>query len=576
LPVPARKLLDSRRPVNLIPAPFDDKPAWLSRRDSTAACLEAQNIIEGVFEFHGQKRAYPDNIQWRNPVGDYLWDRQLHSFGYLDSFRCYAEDRDRAERTIIHAKKLMRDWVSRCPYPHMPGWHSEVISRRLVYWVKFLIDFPDDKDTDLWESLSQQATCLLKNVETYLPGEQLIENGIALAMAGLYFHEGDGPRRWLDAGMGIISQQIPVQVLPGGGHFERSPMYACVLIEGLINCYNLLKARKMQPVWLVKHLNAMTQRMAHLLHPDGDIPLLNDSALGHASHPVDVLEYARTSFDFRTAPHTRACEDDGYHTFSDQKMFLVLDNGPLGADVMPSHGHADALSYELSIGHKRVIVDSGVFGYHSDDLRAYCRGTSAHNTVTVDFQDQSDVWDSFRVGRRARATAPIIFEGDEFSSIVGGHDGYRTLPGAVMHYRTLIHVPRQFFIISDRLAGTHRHRLESHIHLAPGLQAEWRDERVLVVEQGRTILQIVPFRVDVMQKSFGWYCQRFGRKESNLHLVFAVNEDLPYRFGYFLVSSDAPVKATTCFEGEASTYTVEFEGRAPVLIRGLESRFTMG
>jgi len=577
LPAPARKLLGSRRPAHLIPEPIleENKPAWLSRRDRTAASIEAQNIIEGTFDFHNQKQIYPKSIRWRNPVGNYLWDYELHSFRYLDSFRCLAEDGDALDHVVMHAKTLMRDWVANCRYPHMPGWHSEVLSRRLANWTRFLIDFPEDTDIDLHDSLAEQATCLEHNIETFLPGVQLLENGIALAMTGLYFHKGDAPRRWLDEGMQILSRQLSVQVLPGGGHFERSPMYACHLLEGLINCYNLLKARKMQPVWLTMTMKAMAQRISKLLHPDGDIPLLNDSALGQTSHPIDILEYARNSFDFRLCPPEEKVEEDGYFVFSDAKMFLVIDNGPLGPDFLPSHGHADNLSYEMSIGKKRVIVDSGVFSYASDDLRTYCRGTSGHNTVVVDFCDQSDVWSAFRVGRRAKPLPPVVFESDELSAFTGGHDGYRSLPGAVIHRRSLLHVPRRFYVISDCVSGSRPHRLESHIHLAPGLKADWQDDRVLVTDQGKTILQVLPFGTDVMQKSFGWYCPRFGVKESNLHIVFAVASELPYRFGYFLVPDDADLKATATFDGESSLYSVQIEGQPPIVIRGLDTRFSM-
>ena len=52
-----------------------------------------------------------------------------------------------------------------------------------------------------------------------------------------------------------------------------------------------------------------------------------------------------------------------------------------------------------------MIVDAGVFEYQAGMWRDFMRGTAAHNTLLVDGQDQSEVWGSFRVGRRARVHA---------------------------------------------------------------------------------------------------------------------------------------------------------------------------
>ena len=52
------------------------------------------------------------------------------------------------------------------------------------------------------------------------------------------------------------------------------------------------------------------------------------------------------------------------------------------------HGHCDALSVILNVNGKNLLIDPGTYTYTGDqEWRAYFRGSSAHNTVTVDEQD---------------------------------------------------------------------------------------------------------------------------------------------------------------------------------------------
>ncbi len=50
---------------------------------------------------------------------------------------------------------------------------------------------------------------------------------------------------------------------------------------------------------------------------------------------------------------------------------------------------------------ERLIVDPGAFSYDRDARREYDRSTAAHNTVCIDRENSTEVWDIFRVGRRA-------------------------------------------------------------------------------------------------------------------------------------------------------------------------------
>ena len=42
-----------------------------------------------------------------------------------------------------------------------------------------------------------------------------------------------------------------------------------------------------------------------------------------------------------------------------EQMFAIFDVAPLGPDYLPGHGHADTLSFELSLFGHRFITNSG-------------------------------------------------------------------------------------------------------------------------------------------------------------------------------------------------------------------------
>src|SRR5690606_18932694 len=135
------------------------------------------------------------------------------------------------------------------------------------------------------------------------------------------------------------------------------------------------------------------------------IVLFNDAALNVAPRTEELLRYAeRLGIAVPQPPSERLVRlsSSGYHRACVGDAVAFLDAAPLGPDYLPAHGHADTLTFELSLGRRRVIVASGVSTYEPGPERSRQRGTPAHNTITVDGRDSSEVWASFRVGRRAR------------------------------------------------------------------------------------------------------------------------------------------------------------------------------
>ena len=81
----------------------------------------------------------------------------------------------------------------------------------------------------------------------------------------------------------------------------------------------------------------------------------------------------------------------GYISAYLNKTKIIFDAANIGPEYNPGHGHADTLSFELSIGNERVFVNSGISHYENNKLRVMQRGTASHNTVEINDSNSSQV-----------------------------------------------------------------------------------------------------------------------------------------------------------------------------------------
>ncbi len=337
------------------------------------------------------------------------------------------------------------------------GWESYPISLRIVNWIKWA--FADNRlSENAIQSLAVQARYLSKRLEFHLLGNHLFANAKALLFAGLFF-DGDEAEQWLRKGMDILAHEVGEQILPDGGHFERSPMYHGLILEDLLDLVNIFRVygKEVPGDWLDACVR-MRAWLKVMSHPDGGIVLFNDAALGIGPAWRELEAYAaRIDLDRREygiRPVSRF-PDTGYIRCEEKDAVLFLDVGPIGPDYIPGHGHADTLNFELSLFGRRVLGDSGTSTYEKDGERQRQRGTAAHNTVTVDGLDSSEVWGGFRVARRARPLDLKIEEngdGEKGVRVSCIHDGYLRLPGKVIHNREWL-LGDNRLLVTDRIKG---------------------------------------------------------------------------------------------------------------------------
>jgi uncharacterized heparinase superfamily protein len=252
--------------------------------------------------------------------------------------------------------------------------------------------------------------------------------------------------------------------LEDGGHFERSIMYHQIMLFRILDCWNMMKINlSFKPIAENEiSLNLIEKILSFLqtiTFQNGDIPLVNDAAKNIAPTTKQLTEYANQLNIKGSAVKLSA---SGYRKFSNERYELLVDVGNIAPDYLPGHAHADTLSFVLYVNQKPFIVDTGTSTYENNEIRQSERSTSAHNTVQIGNFEQSEMWSSFRVGRRAKAT--ILSENEH--QITAIHDGYKQL--GIIHERTFI-ADYQQVIIKDKIIGTAKYPQKAFLHFHPSV-----------------------------------------------------------------------------------------------------------
>ena len=420
------------------------------------------------FRFLSSEREICTPADWNRRDWPQLWLYNLHYFDDLAA--------DCAAARAAWHRRLIARWIGENPPATGVGCDPYPTSLRIVNWIKWLLT-GNNPDAAMLQSLAVQARWLARRIEWHLFANHLLANAKALVFAG-HFFAGREAAAWLQRGLTILDDQLPVQILADGGHFERSPMYHATILEDLLDLINLAALLPgLVPAATVERWHATARHMgtwlAAMTHPDGGIAFFNDAALGIAPPARDLAAYAeRVGLPSPEPPTTsvHAMPESGYLRVRHADATAILDLAPVGPDYQPGHAHADTLSFELSLGAERVIVNGGTSVYGTGPDRQRQRGTAAHSTVEVDGADSSEVWAGFRVARRARAFGVRIAESGGTIAVAASHDGYRRLGGGAVHTRTWRFRERRL-AVADTISGRYRTAV-ARFHLHPAVTAE--------------------------------------------------------------------------------------------------------
>jgi uncharacterized heparinase superfamily protein len=417
---------------------------------------------------------------WQHRDKPLLWRFHLH---YWDWAWGLAADPDAGRAAAVFAR-LWRSWQAANPFGLGDAWYPYPAALRAWSWCGLHRDLVTGSDIEpaFIGELAAHAGFLRRHLESDVLGNHLIKDLKALVGLAVFF----GDDQLLQRARRRVARQVRDQVLPDGGHYERSPAYHCQVLADLIDIDALLRAAGRAGI---PDITAAIVRMrcwlGAVLGPDGTLPMLGDG------YPVaEGLIAALGPVPPGGDPGLVTMPGTGLVRATAGEWHLLADVGAPGPAALPGHAHAGTLGCLVHVNRTPLLIDTGTSTYAPGTVRDYERSTAAHNTAEVDGANSTEVWGAFRAGRRARVHGVRARATADGITIEAGHDGFRGLPGHPYHHRRWT-LNAAELRVDDVITGTGRHAVAVRWHLAPGSTVEANRAGAAVTGAGAAL------RVDV-------------------------------------------------------------------------------
>lgn len=521
-------------------------------------------------------------------VGDikYLWEPSRHAelITLAEAWHL-----TRHPRYADGCRMLLDSWIEQCPCPLGAHWTSSLEHAvRLIHW-SFAWHLLGGDQAPLFATPAGQSfkerwlTAVFQQcrfIAGHFSRHSSANNHLIGELTGLFVAATTWPlwpqsHGWSNIAHRELEQQALLQNGADGVNREQAVWYHHEVADMLLLAGVVGRATGREftaPFW--QRIEAMLEFIASIMDLAGNVPAYGDSddaIIARLDPAPDVHVYrsllatgavlfGRTEFKHKAArfddksrwllgddaaarfaalaapavpgPPRREFPQAGYYVLGSafetaDEVRIVADAGPLGYLSIAAHGHADALSFTLSVAGQELLIDPGTFAYHTQrKWRDYFRGTAAHNTVRVDGQDQSVSAGNFLWLAHARARATHFETTQQFDRLLAEHDGYRRLRDPVVHRRELRldHATTTLTVI-DELFCQGSHQVEIFWHFAPDCSVSHTGNRVVAAASGTSLsLESPPALLCELARGretppLGWVSPRFDTRMPSHTLV---------------------------------------------------------
>jgi uncharacterized heparinase superfamily protein len=460
----------------------------------TADATVATDVYGGHFVFAGRAVTTAGRSPFEFPEPSRAWGEALYGFGWLRHLRAADTALARA-----NARALVGDFLEGNRRNAGTARQTHVVARRLI---SFLSQSPlllEGADHDFYsrfqKALGRAVRDLERDVHGALRPERRLLAAVALCYAGLCCEGLDGVLRRATR---LLTRQLDRQILVDGGHLSRNPRILLELVLDLLPLRQIYGSRGIEtPDALIRAVDRILPMLRLLRHGDGTLSHFNGMGRTAAHHLATLLMYdAARAQPLMHAPHS------GYERLSGGDTLVVAEVGRAPPIGVSAEAHAGCLSFELSSGPARIVVNCGSTPNGPEGPAQIGRATAAHSTATLAdtsscrFVARQGWWGERLVaGWLVRRLGAAILTGPTevaaergeragAQTVTASHDGYRDRLGIVHERRWRLDRG------GGRLDGEDRFRREVDVdgpddaairfHLHPAVSAAIADDGVLL------------------------------------------------------------------------------------------------
>jgi hypothetical protein len=454
---------------------------------------KAEKILVNEFEFNNETHTLSAEFNWRhNPSHDLEWLILFHKCYYLKDLAAaydYTRDECYAEKWV----SLITSWIKQVPDGFID---SQVTGRRLQQWIASYPTFvcqwqsrsiTPEFFTNFIQSVNSQTHYLCANLTP--EGNHRTLELYAIFLVAVTFPELKSAPWFLEFSCQELVENMRQDLLPDGVHRELSTDYHHTVLKNYLRFRSLADSNQITlPSECDVLLKKAIEFSIYVHKPDGYIPAINDGDCNSylpllkkadSCYPDEHSRYVISKGEEGMPPplRSRGFTDSGYYILRsewarkpyDEALYLFFDSAPLG---FGSHGHYDALNFEMAAYGRSLIVDPGRYTYNefSEDKinwRKYFKETAAHNTVVVDGVSQMP----YRCGRPETVEAVTTLK--KFVTAAGFdfiHGQVISSQYPVVHERMIFFVQPEYWIVTDALKAEGTHTYDLYFHLSDKAQ----------------------------------------------------------------------------------------------------------
>ena len=416
---PARAARRFRVPVpeRLLIAPQDIRTG-----DPTVAT----DIGEGYFSFAGKHVSVGARSPFLVEVASEAWARQLHGFGWLRHLRAAGDPRLKARGRALVVAFLDAFAGSR----RGPAWDAAVAARRMIAWLSQSPIILEGSDRAFYgrfmEALAVTRLHLEQGLAAGLAGDDRLFVALALTEFALC---APGSGSFQRQSSDLLSAEITAQILGDGGHVSRDPQILIDLLLDLLPLRQAFAARGIAvPPPILNAIDRMMPMLRLLRHGDGSVALFNGMSLTAPEMIATILAYD----DARAQPPLNA-PYSGYQRMEAGGRVVIVEAGVVPPRPFSARAHAGCLSFELSSGSQRLVVNCGAPEVSRANAQQAARVTAAHSTLVLDdtsscrFAAQTGLqrWLGDQILAGPTLTNVERLQEEGFTTLKMAHDGYK-------------------------------------------------------------------------------------------------------------------------------------------------------
>ncbi len=417
----ARRILANLKPVRV-----PEGPARSFRDLWPGDAARGARLLRGEYEVLGTVRPLaPDQPEiWGPGGGSPAWRSAAHGFAWLRDLRALGTDAAR-----LRGRALAADWLALGSHDALAE-APEVAGARLSAWLGHWDFLAATAEDSLRRQLMQRLALDARGVVAGLPAEAAHRGALVALKGGMAAAVALQEETWLGRCTRFLPAELERQFNADGGHVERSPAQQLLALQDLIEIRNLLHGAGLDaPPQLAAVLDRVAPALRLMRHADGGLALFN----GTREEAASLIDLALTQSQARgRAPN--ALPDTGFHRLVASRTLVIVDCGAPPAarrDAAPGglargadrQAHAGTLSFEMSIGKDRLIINCGAAPAAEGAWRDAMRATAAHSTLILADTNSSELRPE-GLGRRVENVEADRQESNGAQWLEASHDGW--------------------------------------------------------------------------------------------------------------------------------------------------------